>query len=414
MYNEYKYIYLYSLGMTFFLLPRTSNILYKHIDFADTDSTDSIPDSVVSQSIAYYLYKIKERITSKERQWDTYKKYTNPYEYIHTVVPLKKKSVSKYKPLSRSYFKMIEIMNTFHMNYLEPIHSFHLAEGPGGFIEALVKSRNCKEDTYIGMTLLDENKNNSNIPGWKKSELFLKSNPNVFLENGKDQTGNILSLKNFEYIVEKYHSKMDLITADGGFDFSIDFNLQECSIGKLLFAQVAYAICLQKYKGKFILKVFDCFMQHTIDILYILSSFYEKVYIMKPQTSRYANSEKYIVCIGFLCDNYEEVYPYLVKCFEKMLESQTNPLRFLNIDISYLFIKKIEEYNAIFGQKQIQTINYTLSLIETKTKLDKIESLIKINIQKSMDWCNKYSVPYNILNTPTNIFLANSLLELSE
>ena len=393
--------------MTFFLLPRSCNILYKHVDFCDTDD---IPETVISQSLSYYLYNIKEKITSKEKQWDVYKKYTNPYEYIHTVVPLKKKPVSKYKPLSRSYFKMIEIMNTFHINYREPIHSFHLAEGPGGFIEALVKTRNCKEDTYIGMTLLDENKNDSNIPAWKKSDLFLKSNPNVFLENGSDQTGNILSLENFEYVIGKYPSKMELITADGGFDFSIDFNLQECSIGKLLFAQVAYALCLQKYKGKFILKIFDCFMQHTIDILYILSSFYEKVYIMKPQTSRYANSEKYIVCLGFLYDNHSGFYTYLVKCFEKMLESQVNPLRFLNIDISYLFIKKIEEYNAIFGQKQIQNIHYTLSLLETKTKLDKIETLIKTNIQKSMDWCSKYNIPYNILNTPTNIFLAASAI----
>jgi 23S rRNA U2552 (ribose-2'-O)-methylase RlmE/FtsJ len=397
--------------MTFFLLPRSYIVLYKNIDFIDTDS---IPESTISQSLAYYLYNIKEKITSKEKQWDIYKKYTNPYEYIHTIVPLKKKPVSKYKPLSRSYFKMIEIMNTFHINYREPINSFHLAEGPGGFIEALVKTRNCKEDTYIGMTLLDEDKNDSNIPAWKKSDLFLKSNPNVFLENGSDETGNILSLENFEYVIQKYPSKMDLITADGGFDFSIDFNLQECSIGKLLFAQMAYALCLQKYKGKFILKIFDSFMQHTIDILYILSSFYEKVYIMKPQTSRYANSEKYIVCIGFLYDNHAGFYIHLVKCFEKMLESQLNPLRFLNTEISYLFIKKMEEYNAIFGQKQIQNINYTLSLMETKTKLDKIEILIKTNIQKSMDWCTKYNIQYNTLNTPTNIFLANSALECSE
>lgn len=135
---------------------------------------------------------------------------------------------------------------------------------------------------------------------------------------------------------------------------------------------------------------------------------------MKPQTSRYANSEKYIVCIGFLYDNHSGFYSCVVKCFEKMLQAQTNPLRFLNIDVSYLFIKKMEEYNAIFGQKQIQNINYTLSLMETKTKLDKIESLIKTNIQKSMDWCSKYNIPYNILNTPTNIFLSNLVLESSE
>ena len=202
--------------MTFFLLPRSYNLLYKNIEF---EESDTIPETVISQSLAYYLYNIKEKITSKEKQWDIYKKYTNPYEYIHTVVPLKKKAVSKYKPLSRSYFKMIEIMNIFNFTYNEPINTFHLAEGPGGFIEALVKLRNCKEDNYIGMTLLDENKNNSNIPAWKKSDMFLKSNPNVILENGHDETGNILSLENFEYVIQKYPSKMDLIAADGGFDF---------------------------------------------------------------------------------------------------------------------------------------------------------------------------------------------------
>lgn len=396
--------------MAFFLLPRSNNILYKNIEYT---TTEGIPVSVISQSLCYYLYNIKEKITSREKQWDIYKKYTNPYEYIHTVVPLKKKSVSKYKPLSRSYFKMIEIINTFHINYTEPITSFHLAEGPGGFIEALVKLRNSKEDTYIGMTLLDENRKFANIPAWKKSEHFFKTYPNVKLENGKDGTGNILSLENFKYVTKKYNSTVDFITADGGFDFSIDFNQQESFIGKLLFAQVAYALCIQKYKGKFILKIFDCFMQHTIDILYILSSFYEKVYIMKPQTSRYANSEKYIVCIGFLYDNHDMFYNYLMNSFEKMLDTEKNTLRFLNIDISYLFIKKMEEYNAIFGQKQIQNIHYTLSLMETKTKLDKIEMLIKTNIQKSTDWCIKYNIPHNILNNQTNIFLTNFLLELN-
>jgi len=397
--------------MTFFLLPRSYNV-HNNIDFKDSET---IPSSVISQSLSYYLYNIKEKITSKEKQWDIYKKYTNPYEYIHTIVPLKKKSVSKHKPLSRSYFKMIEIINTFHIDYRGPITSFHLAEGPGGFIEALAKIRSCKEDDkYIGMTLLDEKKNDYNIPAWKKSDIFLRSNPNVILENGKDETGNILSLENFEYVIQKYPLKMDLITADGGFDFSIDFNIQECSIGKLLFAQVAYAVCLQKYKGNFILKVFDCFMQHTIDIVYILSSFYEKVYIMKPQTSRYANSEKYIVCIGFLYSNHSGFYEYFVRCFEKMVQSTLNPLRFFTMDIPYLFIKKMEEYNAIFGQKQIQNIHYTLSLMETKTKLDKIESLIKTNIQKSIDWCSKYSVPYNLLNTSTNIFLTNTLLDCND
>jgi len=258
------------------------------------------------------------------------------------------------------------------------------------------------------MTLLDENKDDSNIPAWKKSETFLKTYPNVLLEDGQDGTGNILSVENFEYVVNKYPSKMDLITADGGFDFSFDFNQQECAIGKLLFAQVAFAICLQKLHGKFILKIFDSFMQHTVDIIYLLSSFYEKVYIMKPQTSRYANSEKYIVCSGFLYDNHAGFYVHILKCFEMMIETNENPLRFMQSQIPSMFMNKLEEYNAIFGQKQIQNIYYTLALMENKSKYDKIDTLVKTNIEKSMEWCKKYNIPCNTLNINSNIFLSNS------
>lgn len=387
--------------MSFYLLPRAPLYIYKNITYIESDQH---PTNCVSQSLSHYLYNIKEKINDNEKQWDIYKKYTNPYEYIHSLVPLKKKAVSKHKPLSRSFFKMIEMIHIFNIYFTEPcISTFHLAEGPGGFIEAIVKLRNCKEDKYIGMTLLDNN-NDNNIPAWKKTELFLKNNPNVSLENGMDNTGNILKLENFVHVVNKYSSKMDLITGDGGFDFSLDFNQQEIFIGKLLFAQIAFALCLQKKNGKFILKIFDCFMQHTIDLIYLLSSFYEKVYIMKPYTSRYANSEKYIVCIGFLYSSHHDFYSYLYRCFAKMCEEHCSPLRFLNVPVSHLFVKKVEEYNSIFGQKQIQNIHYTLSLMEQKTKHDKIDFLVKTNIQKSMDWCMKHNIPFFQLNGPSNMF----------
>jgi 23S rRNA U2552 (ribose-2'-O)-methylase RlmE/FtsJ len=293
--------------MTYFMLPRSYLFLYKNIQYQESASGSSFlptttfsPTTAFSPSMSSYLYQIKEKITEKEKQWDVYKKYTNPYEYIHTTVPQKKKSVSKYKPISRSFFKMVEMVNTFRMYFREPIRSFHLAEGPGGFIEAMVFLRNESRDRYIGMTLQDPGRNDPNIPGWKKSEGFMKSHPNVSLENGADQTGNLLSVENFEHVAAKYGGQMEMVTADGGFDFSMDFNQQERMIGKLLFAQMAFALCLNKYRGHFILKIFDCFMQHTIDLLYLLSSFYDKVYITKPQTSRFANSERYIVCKKFL------------------------------------------------------------------------------------------------------------------
>jgi 23S rRNA U2552 (ribose-2'-O)-methylase RlmE/FtsJ len=384
--------------MIHFQLPRYSADLYKNIEYCE----DKEPR--ISNSLSHYIYEIKERIQLYNQEWDIFKRYTNPYEYIHTNVPNKKKSVSKHKPLSRSYFKMIELTNFFKLidGYgSTPISAFHLAEGPGGFIEALVHLRQNKQDKYIGMTILDKN-NDPTIPGWKKSESFLKENKNVVIEKGVTGTGDILSIENFRYIHDAYKSSMDIITGDGGFDFSGDFNNQENNIIQLLFAQVAYAIVMQKKGGSFILKLFDCFMQPTLDILAILSSFYKKVYITKPQTSRYANSEKYLVCQDFAFDSVDEFMPNLLDAFEKMVsqygtKEEESTMRFLNINLSSFFVSKMEEYNSVFGQQQVENIYYTIYLIDNKSKQDKIDTLIKNNSNKCMTWCLKNNIQYNTL-----------------
>ena len=217
------------------------------------------------------------------------------------------------------------------------------------------------------------------------------------IENGEDGTGDILSLANFDFCVKKYGSSMEIITADGGFDFSMDFNNQEQNMTKLLFAQICFAICMQKKGGNFVLKVFDCFMQNTIDMIYLLSSFYGTTYLTKPQTSRYANSEKYIVCKNFLHSSNKDFLSQIRDNYIRIMDCETNIIRLLNDDVSSIFITKMEEYNAIFGQQQIDSIYKTLNLIENK-KMDKIDSFVKHNIQKSINWCIKHNIPYNIFN----------------
>jgi hypothetical protein len=86
--------------------------------------------------------------------------------------------------------------------------------------------------------------------------------------------------------------------------------------------------------------------------------------------------------------------------------------RFLNIPISHCFLSKLEEYNAIFGQQQIENIYFTISLIENKFKQDKILHLIKVNIQKCISWCTKYNIAYhNLSSISTNIFLDKEVFE---
>ena len=74
--------------MSYYLLPRNHNLIYKSLECVENKTTIR---PVVSFSLADYLYDIKKKISEKGVDWDTFKKYTNPYEYIHSIVPGKKK-----------------------------------------------------------------------------------------------------------------------------------------------------------------------------------------------------------------------------------------------------------------------------------------------------------------------------------
>ena len=375
------------------------------IDIYNIDIEFGMNDIVISKSLNNYINSMKQQIDNYMSSWDIYTKYTNPYEYIHSSIPETKVSICKYKPISRSFYKMIEICNLLHIldNYNRELKSFHLAEGPGGFIEAIDMLRNNKNDIYYGMTLIDDKSNF--VPGWKKSDTLLKKNSNIIIEKGKDKTGNLFNYDNLLYCYDKYKSSMDIITGDGGFDFSIDFCNQEIIANKLIFAQVCYAIILQNTGGTFILKIFDVFTQATIDILYILSMYYSKVYIIKPNTSRYANSERYLVCKSFKGGVSENLIKHLYSIFKK-LNTDNNIRRFLNIDVPYLLLNKIEEINAIIGQQQLENILQTLNILDN-SKSDKLESLKKNNIQKCVQWCIKNRLPYIKNLHALNIFLPN-------
>ncbi len=244
------------------------------------------------------------------------------------------------------------------------------------------------------------------IPSWKKSEMFLSLHTDtVFIETGADETGNILSIENFDHCVNKYGNTMNMITGDGGFDFSVSFNTQELMTIPLMYAQICYAISMQKKGGNFILKIFDSFHSATVDMLFLLSSFYRDVYICKPQTSRMGNSEKYVVCKNFIHDNTDEINVVLRKSLNEVIECYNegkHVIRLLNLPIPAYFITKLEEYNAIFGQHQIENIHQTLSLVDKHVKMDRIDQMIKQNISKCIQWCIKHHVPYNTMNS--NIF----------
>ena len=58
----------------------------------------------------------------------------------------------------------------------------------------------------------------------------------------------------------------------------------------------------------------------------------------------------------------------------------------------------MEEINAVIGQQQIEYINSTIELIENQDE-NILSKLIKNHIQKCINWCIKYKIPYYKINT---------------
>jgi len=170
-------------------------------------------------------------------------------------------------------------------------------------------------------------------------------------------------------------------------------------------------VCIQKYGGCFVLKCFDCFYKASAELIYLLSTMYEKVYVVKPNTSRYANSERYLVCINFLYSNSNYYAPIFEQLMATICDDTTFIRSFFNgVKIPLFYYNKLEESSSIIGQIQIDNIYSTLALIENRYKSDKINFHMKTNIQKCVKWCIKNKMEYNsnvmfAENAEKNIFI---------
>jgi len=335
--------------------------------------------------------------------WDKTKKICNPYELIYiTNKKTRNKSMALYEPLSRSYFKMIELSHIFlkeyyNMNYISTkinVKSLHLAEGPGGFIEAWNYFRNYNmNDKIYGMTLIDKNKD---IPGWSKTCKYLKNNK-INIISGIDGTGNLYNYKNILYLVNRLGKHtVDIITGDGGFDFSISYNMQELYASKLIFCQVLAAIKCQKKGGTFICKFFDTNNILTIQILYLLQCLYKEITFYKPFTSRVANSEKYIVCSDYIeeiDDNYWNRLLSILLIWNN-IDNEYKIINNIFQQIPNSFINYISNLNHKIINTQILQINKTISIIEDKPLSEWYINNRELQINNAIKWCKKFNISF--------------------
>jgi 23S rRNA U2552 (ribose-2'-O)-methylase RlmE/FtsJ len=336
----------------------------------------------------------------KEGKWDDYKKITNPYEYIFLSWNRRSsRSVAVRQPLSRSYFKMVEIWKRLNLSKeLEDLVerdgglvTAHAAEGPGGFIEACANMCEVEMWEFSAAHAITLRSDAKNIPGWRKATVFLESHPQVRIHVGADETGNILIKANQDAYVGTVRTAhphgVHLFTADGGFDFSSDYNAQEDSVFPLLLAETILGLRVLGKGGALVIKCFDTLEQPTIDLIWLVSRAFRSWGLVKPRTSRAGNAERYIIGKGFLgdCDD-------IVACLNAYQSAANYKVPILNAPSSpewRVALAKISEIQMKIEHVEYAVIQETLNLIKS-TDYATIRILVRNNVARSVSWCEEH------------------------
>ena len=333
-----------------------------------------VSETCINDPLMKKISETKCKLDNNIHLWDKAKKHINDYEYIYTSSQINK-NISSICPVSRSFFKMREIVGDFNINVNGRIAC--IAEAPGGFIQCLRGYSETIESIH-GITLISDNKD---VPFWN---INLIKDEIITTHSGKDETGDIYNIMNMlEFIKDVGKNTCTIVTSDGGFDYSGNFNDQELSSYKLIRNEIFMALNLQKTNGTFICKIFDIFYYSTIQLLYLLYLSYNSVSFIKPYTSRPSNSEKYIVCRGFKGYN-KDISNLLCSNLDNSI---------LPIQVPDDFIKVLNNYNETFIGLQDKFITNGINLVRRRNISH--HKPTEKQLQKAKDWCKKYKIPIN-------------------
>lgn len=371
------------------------------------------------------LEELRNKISTYENtnifindNWEYYKKVANPYELVYTQTKYSNfpASVSILKPLSRSYFKMIEIIEVFrffdkHKGEFLPsgLRTAHACEGPGGFIEAIFERAEKNKVRIQESTAITLRSIHSNVPGWRRASNFLSRNKQINIIYGEDKTGDILKRENQDSFINSVISKggkVHLYTADGGLDFSDNYENQEDKIFPILLASAYMGIACLKKGGMLVLKFFDVQNENTKQLIFLLQTCFSSWTLYKPAMSRPCNPEQYFVGVNFK-HGYGTEEPIL-NIFQTWLKmppglflpfptgAPSDFIHILNFIQNSLIEYQIKYLNFIFEIIKITHKKYN----ETgQTTNEFITSILKINEKKSYEWCIKFMIPRRLLSS---------------
>ena len=373
--------------MNYYLIPKNNFNININVQLTSSEITPYVSYSLIfyMNSIYNQLFKLQEIIDDKDCCQDGdnknnisieyINKMVNPFEFIYTNVPGSTISVSKVKPDSSIFFELMELFQLFGINDIltlkNKINIAHLTP-------------NYSSTNYL-LNMLREENNDCII--------------------SKDFNYNNL----YELFINKYnYHKLDLII----FEFNPDEYTDTTKYINNMILILLIIIKNQKNQGISIIKIDNILYKTVIDVIFILSGIYDKMYLVKSSISNITKGERYLICKGFNenCNNKK----LLISIEEKILsiindnELMNNKCisSIIDNDLPYYLLNKLEESNIVIGQQQLEAYDQIINIFKNRNREEKLENLKRTHIQKCIQWCEKNQLPHNKFIDKINTFLA--------
>jgi 23S rRNA U2552 (ribose-2'-O)-methylase RlmE/FtsJ len=367
--------------------------------FSEKPSKQS--ESLVDSKSYKKILEIKEKIAGCTH-WDKWSKLINPYDKVSRIAKQKN---------NRDYYKFYEIIKYFNLtkdiiDKGSQLSSIHLGESSPSFVKALVYFIP-KINWYAEGINQNENKITLTplrplTPAKSQNDLKLTESDLEFYKS-KDAGGATrfispdpeLSTEENLLKFKDYVGKVDFFTSDINLDTSHDPNNQEQLLFHTIFSHIVLALHMQEIDGNLIIKIFDTQTRPTCQLIYYLTNFYSEVSIIKPRTSRYSNSEKYIVAMKFNGIDTEE----LAKCDEVLTNWKKDLYcRDLGIDIPDQVKKQFFNYNQRLIDNQYNYIEKTIKCSYNEEEIPE-KQLEAFQNKKALDFCVNFGITVNLADS---------------
>ncbi len=348
-------------------MPITLNMQIDIKSIFDSDSTVKLTNNIdypkCSYGFHHYIHSLKKDVEILKQFENKKKVYlvTNQFEIevdnydksinivTNKFLDLKDKVP---KIISLDFYKLWEILFMFDLFDINAsnIKTIHLSDD-GSTVQSLIHYR----EQYFKDSKSDKYYISNNLANTTINKQFVD-----YYDKKISQTD-----------IDKIKDKIDLVIAGAAYTYQNDNeNTIEQEYYKTLFSNIITCVRVIKKGGSFVCKFFETYTHMSCKFIALLVSMFDKVFFIKPMTSKPSTSEKYAVCIGFKSsDSASQSILKKLEKIEEVINKNTNKNicdLFNSYEIDHRLRVRLTQLNLLTSNKLFKSIGEIVNFVNSQ------------------------------------------------